>query len=454
MIYVYILLLIISISCSSCFGQLATVESWDISKANSLPVVMMPGLYNSSDMKRNPLSNLAWEDGIYVSRDGLNLYCTYFRADLLSIVLQSVLPSSFYLFERGMSIGQNYTNPIPGQTYPWLHADVAVASRESIEADFVTNWTLSLLAGQFYNYGAPQGDLNATNTSHFDTFVFTHDSLGKVGVELMKNVGKDLAPGSNGNYLPNNVMVGTANVDNPHIERYTNVTSNTILYILFFDSDNYPNQLGPRDIWYTLSDDEGVTWTNASGVLSINTSGDEQQPHLWFNSTDGYYYLFYSATNPADYKLAIWRARQSVKGTGGGVVGVWDAWTDKVVIIGAGSSIAVGEASVTQWGDLSFVSITNNTINGTQYDHYDADSFFVRLIERPSSPSPSPSHSHSLHIHSQSMSHKRGLQNENKTSGTAVAGAISGALIGVVILGLLVWYFIIKKKRAGNKEMF
>ena len=41
---------------------------------------------------RQPLSTMGWEDGIYISRDGNNLYCIYAPGDLLSWTLNSADP--------------------------------------------------------------------------------------------------------------------------------------------------------------------------------------------------------------------------------------------------------------------------------------------------------------------------------------------------------------------------
>lgn len=44
----------------------------------------------------------------------------------------------------------------------------------------------------------------------------------------------------------------------------------------------------------------------------------------------------------------------------------------------AGTSVGVGEPSLTSAGDLSFVTITQNTQNPSATDKYDADPWFMR----------------------------------------------------------------------------
>jgi len=55
----------------------------------------------------------------------------------------------------------------------------------------------------------------------------------------------------------------------------------------------------------------------------------------------------------------------------------WDSWVDVQMVVSAGSAIAVGEPTVTKYGDLSFVVVTQNVINGTNYDMYDADPWLL-----------------------------------------------------------------------------
>lgn len=414
-------------------SQMATPESWEETKRVSQPVVVLTSVYNSSDLRRQKLSNMAWEDGIYMSRDGLYLYSTYFLADVLTLVLDSIDILTWYQYERGRDIGQDFTHPIPPATTKWLHADVAVATRPNLEVDFTSNWTLSALRGQFYNYGAAQGYVNEDDvTAAYDVFAYTHDSTGQIGVKLMKGIGRNLSADT-GTYLPSNVMITGANVDNPHVEV---IEGNTSRLVLFFDSDNYPNQLGPRDIWYILSNDGGLTWTNATGVSSINTPGDEQQPHLYKNATCGCYYLYYTATSPVDSKLAIWRARQGVSGN-------WDSWTDKEEVVRAGGSIAVGEPSVNEWGDLAFVSICQNTIGGTSMDKYDADPFLVRLIRRPPEPTPTASPTQSP-SQSPTQSQTQSPSSEYTESESPVSSSPSSSSFASIVSTLpLVFFFFI-----------
>jgi len=111
-----------------------------------------------------PLANLAWEDSIYITRDGLSLYAFYEPADTFSYVLGQQPIDHLYQYERGTLIGQDFSNPISGETTPWIHADVAIAQRAST-ADPFTCWALTAIAGNYDNRGAPMGVLDPSDPS-------------------------------------------------------------------------------------------------------------------------------------------------------------------------------------------------------------------------------------------------------------------------------------------------
>ena len=112
------------------FPGTASLQSWNATKAAQYPVNELPGEFDAP--YQQPLANLAWEDGLYITRDGLTLYATYIQMDILQAVLSGATPATFYEYERGDLIGQDFSNPISGQTYTWLHADVAMSQRTSV----------------------------------------------------------------------------------------------------------------------------------------------------------------------------------------------------------------------------------------------------------------------------------------------------------------------------------
>lgn len=236
-----------------------------------------------------PLANLAWEDGVYISRDGLNLYAHYAPMDWFSAIGQT--PDQFYRYERGKLIGQDFRNPL-AQPTPWIHADIAYAHRTSTSQTFAC-WTLSGIAGLYYSQGAVTGILNGSNPSLFDFFLYSdaNSSYGKAKIKMLKSIG--LNPQNQGLSLPDNVNENNVTVDNPHLER----TSDNNL-VLFYETTDKPGGPGGNDMLYTTSADSGVTWSTPAFVTSLNTAGNEMQPHLYHDGTK--WWLYYAATNPND----------------------------------------------------------------------------------------------------------------------------------------------------------
>ncbi len=144
--------------------------------------------------------------------------------------------------------------------------------------------------------------------------------------------------------------------------------------MLFFDSGDRPGATGGLDLWYTTSPDNGTTWATPLPVTSLNTALDEHQPHLW-RDFDDTWWLYFTATNTADSKLGIFRCQQTSAGD-------WNAWGTPVLVLGAGNTAGVGEPTLTTAGDLSFVVVYEDTVNGTPTNRFDADPWF--MPRRPS----------------------------------------------------------------------
>jgi hypothetical protein len=362
----------------------ASTQSWTATKLSQIPVNQLPAEYGTP--QQQPMACLAWEDGVYISRDGLSLYADYFQGDLLKIVLDAASPCLYYTYERGPGIGQDFTvptgvcNPVPSA---WLHADVAV-SRRSATTQAFPNWSLSALTTQYYDVGGAVGIQNSADPSQFDLFAYTDDHTSTVKIMLLRNVSWNLAPDSAGTELPSNVDEIGYDQDNPHIERYDSSSPNSL--VLFYDSDNKPGAgvlgSGARYIWYSTSSDGGTTWTNPANVSTINTSsGYFAQPHLYFDGT--IWWLYFSKTNPVDGKYAIYRDRQ-------GTPGNWDSWQNDQLVVSAGTTAGVGEPTLTSYGDLSFVVVTHN-LSGTATDLYDADPWLLPKWTPTPTPSSTPS---------------------------------------------------------------
>lgn len=342
----------------------ASPSGWDISKSSQSPTNELPSIFSAPF--RQPNSTLAWEDGAYISRDGLTLYAQYTQMDLYKgTVEDQVQNPNLYRYKRGPSIGQDLNPPAGlGLTNEWMHSDLVISSRATTNVDFPA-WSLSNVKKSLFNDAAPQGVVNSADPSLFDLFVYTDDdtSTYAVKIRVLRNVPRNpTGPGSN--LLSTAISAANFYDENPHIERYDSLDSNKL--VLFFDSNNRNASL---DIFFATSNDNGSSWSAVAPVTSVNSSVTEHQPHLFFDGA--IWWLYLAATNPIDGKQAIFRYRQ-------GTPGDWNSWQNKELVVSAGTSVGVGEPSLTSAGDLSFVTITQNTQNPSATDKYDADPWFMR----------------------------------------------------------------------------
>ncbi len=286
----------------ACSTPRQAATGWDQVKREQTPHCDKPQEFEAP--YRQPIANMAWQDGLYISRDGLALYCTYIPSDLLQFAFSGLSADQIYRFQRGPTLGIDFSNPL-GKDTPWVHSDIAVATRKSVEEPFGP-WQLSKLQDKYFNLGGAVGDQNKANPSKFDYFAYTYDAENGPKVYLMRNVARDLAPHEQGVSLPSNINDPRYHTDNPHIER---VASGRL--VLFWDSDNRPG-LGGRDIFYSMSADDGSNWSDPRPVTTVNTQYDDEQPHLF---DDGQrWWLYFTGSNPADSKLAIYRCVQEIPG--------------------------------------------------------------------------------------------------------------------------------------------
>jgi hypothetical protein len=339
--------------------NLASSQSWEMAKASQIPRTALPDIFEAPE--KLDIATMAWEDGLYISRNGHELYCTYIPFDMFSAaVANHTPPQQWHLYLRGPSIGQDFTNPFKA-SYPWLHADIAIATRSSTSQPF-SSWHLTNQKTTSFNKGGAQGIQTPGSSQRFDYFVYTDDSKTHLAIMMLTNTDATLS--GVGKRLPLNVNNPNYNQDNPHIERSDSRDPRKL--VLFFDSDNRPGA-GARDIWYTQSLDRGATWSDPKQV-SLDSAEDEEQPHLYFDNSQ--WWLYFSATNPKTKALEIYRAKQTIAGN-------WERWQNKELVISAGSAVAVGEPSLTQNGDVSFVAITQNP-SGTPEDKYDCDPWIMK----------------------------------------------------------------------------
>lgn len=340
--------------CGSSDGDDPTPPTrWQTARTAARPVLALASEFGAPRIQ--PIAVDGWEDGISISRDGLHLYAVYCPADLLAFTIAGADMTQAAAYRRGPTLGMDLTTNPLGLPL-WLHGDIIHASRASVAQPF-SAWTLAPMSQPFTSEGAPQaGDDAGTD---WDFFAYTsndHAPDYKAHVCLARSAAKH--PAALGTMLPAPVTTDHTE-DNPHVERL-DATS----LVLFFDSDDRPGGSGAHDIWYTTSADDGATWATPL-ASSLNTAIQEHQPHL-FRDSGGAWWLYFSATNPDDGKLAIYRSAQQTADD-------WDSWGPRELVIGAGNTAGVGEPTLTAAGDLSFVVVLDDAAHGTATDRYDAD---------------------------------------------------------------------------------
>lgn len=331
---------------------------WDTIRARGAPLVALPAEYGTPYPQL--LAVAGWEDGIHITRDGLNLYCIYIPADLFSFRhVGTNNPSHLTRFQRGPDFGMDlHSNPagVDG----WLHGDILYSHRERLDEPFPP-WELSRLARPTWSEGAPCPLVRGDND--VDLFVYTSNQEKPYSGDIVVIRDTTLNPAGVGTPLPAPVTT-TAVEDNPHIER---LSADDL--VVFFDSPDRPGGSGRLDLWYTTSTNDGASWTMPTPVTSINTPDDEQQPHLYRDAA-GRWFLYYTGTNATKDKVEIYRARLRRHGD-------WDSWSERELVIGAGNLVAVGEPTLTRYGDISFVAISEAPDGATATNRYDADPWFL-----------------------------------------------------------------------------
>ncbi|HHG86564.1 MAG TPA: T9SS type A sorting domain-containing protein [Bacteroidetes bacterium] len=342
-------------------GNVGYCQNWMLIKDTVSPLIAIPAEFDS--IYPQPLATLGWEDGIHISGDGLHLYCTYLPIDFLSFVLNGGLPNNFSsTYLRGApDFGMDLISNIIGAT-EWLHSDILYAHRAAVTDTFST-WTLSGMERSFYSEGAPAPVFTINKDSiEFMLFTSNDNTTNHSDIWMIHNTSAN--PSGIGSPMPFPVNT-PQNEDNPHLVRLDN--SNLVL---MFDSDNLPGGLGNNDIWFAGSSDNGLTWSVPANVSSINTSNKEHQPFLYQDLNTNKWWLYYAAMH-TDGKLAIFRAEQ-------GQPNNWNSWGTPELVIGAGNAAGIGEPTLTENGDISFVVVYVDPNNNSIYNHFDSDPWFLR----------------------------------------------------------------------------
>ena len=306
-----------------------------------------------------PLNVGGWEDGLYISRDGLELYAYYMPVDVFSLGAaweKDPICFDYQPYYRPPMLGVDMiSNPWACENF--FQGDIIIATRDNVYSPFV-EWQPSNLQRSISNDGAPCGVLKDENT--YDVFVFTQnrDDIEDMEIMFMRDV-----PRNPTSETAVSILSTTGEEDNPHIER---LDDNTLL--LFFDRD--------RHIYYSLSYNNGSTWQKP--VLITHVLNDQApydvQPHLWNDGTD--WWVYFCADNEQG-KRCIYKSKQQIAND-------WDSWSEKQLVIEPneitgryGTILGVGEPTLTQRGDISFVVIYGDLNSEDKTDVFDCDPWFL-----------------------------------------------------------------------------
>jgi hypothetical protein len=360
--------LCIALYFSALFGQ-NEKASWDSVKGISYPELATSFQTAYDKPARLPLASYGWEDGLHISRDGLNIYALYSPADLVShttnfsyVISSDSSPDLCNLF-AGTKFIRNYaqfygidmlSNSFGCDSF--LNIDIVYSHRNSIDEPFTT-WQLSNISRPGLNEGGPMPLAGKNNGSDLEMFLFTGDG----DFWIIRNTGVNPSGINKAVRFPEliNPINKEFNADNPMVERLHNNSDTIVLiYEKYTDANN-------RTFMIAMSFDNGASWNNPVGITTISrTMGHIEHPHLYRDKSN-LWWLYYSL----DYS-GIYRARQSIPNN-------WDSWVEPELIVTKGSAASIGEPSLTSDGDLAFLLGTyNGSLDST--DMYDVDPWYIK----------------------------------------------------------------------------
>lgn len=348
--YICTLLLLLSVNFS--YAQ----PAWSSIKANATFIVTDTS-YAAPFIQ--PLNVGGWEDGLFISRDGLTLYCYFLPFDVFSLLsdfeLNPICFNSQPYFRAPLLDVDTVSNPWGCPNY--FQGDILIATRPNTVVNFST-WQSSNLRRSVSNDGAPQGI--PKNADSLDLFVFSQNRNDVEDMDIMLIRNSSNNPDSTSSTA---IVSTTSQEDNPHIERLNDST-----LVILFDRE--------REIFYSISNDDGFTWQPE--VLITQVINDQApydvQPHLWNDGSD--WWIYFCANNLAG-KRCIYKSKQLISND-------WNSWGPKELVIepagvtgGFGEIFGIGEPSLTTAGDLSFVVIYGDISSADTTDVFDSDPWFL-----------------------------------------------------------------------------
>lgn len=363
----------------------STPTLWENIKDNAAPVSLISAEYNTPQRLEN-VSTLAWEDGVYISDDGLHLYSFYAPVSLFKF--QQYVNSYSYIppnvcapvsdYIRGtILVGSDFELEPPydlpdsvcNHGNGIVHSEIAHASRATVNDNF-SGWSRHAVSTDFVYDGGFSSVENGDSTFHL---VYSQATSSNQNDIYWVQSAASLDPASATPVaLPAPVNTNMQE-DNPHIERIS-VTE----LILLFDNHYKAGGSGDTHISYSISTDNGASWGApaiiASGTINDNT--EDLTGHLYQDASNDWW-LYY--TSNRDGKVEIWRIQHS----NNNLIADFDNWNsaslEKVIAAGSingdiGTIEGVGEPSLASNGDLYFAVVyCKNIADQTGYDACDID---------------------------------------------------------------------------------
>jgi hypothetical protein len=337
---------------------------WDSIKRSTMPVVLPAFVNQYNTPFKQPLASYGWEDGLQISPDGLNLYALYVPMDFISwqsflvanpsLPICSTLCNMSFIRPYASTYGIDLvTNPFGCDSFP--NVDIIYSHRNTVIDSFLT-WQLSGIPRPGSIEGGPATLFSEADSSQLDLFCFT----GIGDIWMIRNTTANPTGINNATRLPTPINPNSTefNADNAFLAR---IDWDSI--ILIYEKYTDP---GIRDFMFTLSADNGNTWSIPQTITTItNSLGHIEHPSLYKDKSRDEWWLYFSLDN-----AYITRAKQTIAGN-------WNSWDTPENIIYKGNALAIGEPTVTKNGDISFSLAYINTVTNDTTDVYDLDPWFL-----------------------------------------------------------------------------
>jgi len=341
---------------------------WTSIKANAIPHVALPDEYGTPYLQAS--STLGWEDGLFISRDGLHLYAFYAPVDMFKfIAFVAANPGCYEVeevqpFFRGPQLNMDF------KSNPWgcpivIHSDIAYSTRPKVTEMFGP-WQIARISnpacydGGFHSIDNPDGSIDIVYSRSMGTT--QNDLFWARGVTHNPPFGVD---------IPMPAPINTSEQeDNPQLER---LDPNTLLLIF----DNHGQSDPVTRIKYSLSHDDGKTWDAPQYFgENINTGSHDMHGHYWRDGDDQWLYFVSDRIG----LLSIFRSKH----LGGAEFDNWGVpelvITPGVIEDNSGFMAGVGDPTLTENGDISFSVAYCAHHDDHPYDRCDIDPWFLPRI--------------------------------------------------------------------------